>query len=74
MFNILALLTGLVTLVMVAIAFIPPLGAANWLILPFAIVGAGIGQLSRGSKAGRNLCLIVILIGAIRLTLGFGII
>lgn len=73
MLNILALLIGLVALVSAAVAFIPLLGWANWLILPIAIIGAGIGQMSRGSKAGRNLCLFVILIGTLRLMLGGGI-
>ena len=36
------------------------------------IIGAGIGVISRGT-AGRNLNLLVILIGAIRLSLGGGI-
>lgn len=49
MLNIVALLIGLVALVSAAIAFLPLLGWANWLILPLAIVGAGIGQLSGGS-------------------------
>ena len=73
MFNIAALLIGLFSLVLVAIAFLPILGALNWLILPLPIIGAGIGQLSGGSKAGRNLCLIVLAIGVVRLSLGGGI-
>lgn len=72
--NVIAILIGLVALVSAAIAFLPLLGWANWLILPLAVVGAGIGQLSQGSKAGRNLCLIVIVIGVVRLMLGGGII
>ena len=71
--NIVALLIGLVALVSAAVAFLPLLGWANWLILPIAVVGAGVGQLSRGSKAGRNLCLFVIIIGVLRLMLGGGI-
>jgi hypothetical protein len=72
MFNIAALLIGLVSLVLVAVAFIPFIGALNWLILPLPIIGAGLGQLS-GSKSGRNLCLIVLAIGIVRLSLGGGI-
>jgi hypothetical protein len=74
MLNIVALLIGLVALISAAIAFLPLLGWANWLILPLAVVGAGIGQLSGGSKAGRNLCLFVIVVGILRLMLGGGII
>ena len=51
MFNLISLLIGLVGLVLVAVAFLPLLGWANWLILPVAIVGAGIGQLSGGSRS-----------------------
>ena len=73
MFNLVAILIGLVALVSAAVAFLPLLGWANWLILPLAVVGAGIGQLSPGSKAGRNLCIFVIIVGALRLMLGGGI-
>ena len=73
MLNIISLLIGLVALVSAAVAFIPLLGWANWLILPLAVIGAGIGQLSGGSKAGRNLCIFVIVVGALRLMLGGGI-
>ncbi len=72
MFNLVSLLIGLVGLVLVAVAFLPLLGWANWLILPVAIVGAGIGQLGN-SKSGRNLCIVVIVIGVLRLLLGGGI-
>ena len=73
MLNIVSLLIGLVALLCAAIAFIPLLGWANWLIIPLAIIGAAIGMISR-STAGRNLNLFVILIGVIRLALGGGII
>ncbi|GAA4010748.1 hypothetical protein GCM10022280_05040 [Sphingomonas swuensis] len=72
--NLVALIVGVISLLLVAVAFIPLLGWANWLIIPVALVGAGIGQLSGGSKAGRNLCLFVILVGIVRLSLGGGII
>ena len=71
--NLISIIIGIVALLCTAIAFIPLLGWANWLIIPLAVVGAGIGQLSP-SKTGRNLNLIVIVIGAIRLSLGGGII
>ena len=72
MLNIVSLLIGLVALVFAAIAFLPLLGWANWLILPLALVGAGIGAMSAG-KAGRNLNLFVIVVGIIRLMIGGGI-
>ena len=72
MLNLVSLIIGAVALVCVAIAFIPFLGWANWLIIPLAIIGAVVGMLSRNT-AGRNLNLFVILIGVIRLSLGGGI-
>ena len=72
MLNIVSLLIGLVALVCAAVAFIPLLGWANWIIIPLAVVGAGIGQMS-GSNMGRNLNLFVIVVGIIRLMLGGGI-
>jgi hypothetical protein len=71
LFNIVSLLIGLVALVLVAIAFIPLLGIANWIIIPIAVIGAGIGALSSG-KAGRNLNLFVIVVGIVRLIIGGG--
>lgn len=73
MTNLISILIGLVALVCAAIAFIPLLGWANWLIIPLAVVGAGIGAMSI-SKTGRNLNLFVIVVGIVRLMLGGGII
>ena len=73
MLNVVSLLIGLVALLCAAIAFIPPLGMANWLIIPLAVIGAGIGAMS-SSNMGRNLNLFVIVVGVIRLMLGGGII
>jgi len=72
MLNLVSLIIGAVALVCVAIAFIPLLGWANWLIIPLAVIGAGIGAVSNRTS-GRNLNLVVILIGAVRLMLGGGI-
>lgn len=72
MFNLVSLIIGFVALVFAIIAFLPLLGWANWLIIPLAVIGAGIGLLSRGT-AGRNLNLFVIVIGVVRLMLGGGI-
>jgi hypothetical protein len=73
MLNFVSLIIGIVALLCAAIAFIPFLGWANWLIIPLAVVGAGVGQISQG-RSGRNLNLFVILVGIIRLMLGGGII
>jgi len=72
MLNLISLLIGIPALLAGIIAFTPLLGWANWLVIPFAIVGAAIGALS-GSTAGRNLNLLVVLVGVARLSLGGGI-
>ena len=72
MLNIISLLIGLVALVLVAIAILPIIAIANWIIVPIAVVGAGIGQLS-SNKAGRNLNLFVVVVGVIRLVIGGGV-
>jgi len=70
--NLASLIIGIVALVCAAIAFIPLLGWANWLIIPLAVIGAGIGQMS-GSNTGRNVNLFVIVVGIVRLMIGGGI-
>lgn len=72
MFNLVSLIIGAVALLFAVVAFIPLLGWANWLIIPLAVIGAGVGVISRGN-AGRNLNLFVILIVVLRLILGHGI-
>jgi hypothetical protein len=44
----------------------------NWLVIPIGIVGAAIGAMS-SSNTGRNLNLVLIVIFALRLSLGGGI-
>lgn len=72
MLNILAYLIGLISLVIVIPAQIPLLGWANWVALPVIVVGIIIGALS-SKDGGRNFCLVVLLIAAVRLMLGGGI-
>ena len=73
MLDILSILFGIVSLVIVIPATIPLLGWANWFALPLIVVGILIGQMS-SSNGGRNFCIVVLLIAAIRLSLGGGII
>ena len=73
MLNILSILFGIVSLVIVLPATIPLLGWANWFALPLIVIGIIIGQLS-SSNSGRNFNLIVLLIAAIRLSIGGGVI
>ncbi|MBT8427426.1 MAG: hypothetical protein KJO02_05290 [Erythrobacter sp.] len=73
MLNLLSILFGIVSLVIVIPATIPLLGWANWFALPLIVIGVVIGQMS-SSNGGRNFCLVVLLIAAIRLSIGGGII
>ena len=73
MLNALSILLGIVALLIAIPSAIPFLGIGNWIVLPIAILGAGLGALSR-KTGGRNFCLVVIIIAAIRLSLGGGII
>lgn len=70
--NTLSIVIGAVALLLAAIAFIPLLGWANWFIVPLAIIGLGLGATS-DKTSGRNLNLVVIVIGALRLFIGGGI-
>ena len=72
MFNVASLIIGVIALLCAIVAFLPFLGILNWLIIPLAIIGAAVGMISR-SNAGRNLNLLVIVIGVVRLMLGGGI-
>lgn len=73
MLNIVSVLIGLFALLLLIPSFLPLLGWGNWFVLPIAAVGAGLGAMSRGT-AGRNLCLVVLVVAVLRLMLGGGII
>jgi hypothetical protein len=73
MLNILSIFVGVLVLLLTLIGFIPFLGWLNWLTIPLGIVGLALGALS-SSNMGRNLNLILIIVCAIRLFLGGGII
>jgi hypothetical protein len=72
MLNLVSLILGAVALILAVVAFFPLLGRANWLIIPLAVIGAGLGMASR-SSGGRNLNLFVIVVGIVRLMIGGGI-
>ena len=72
MLNLVSLLIGAVAAVLAVPAFLPLLGWMNWLVVPVALLGLLFG-LASGSKSGRNLNLIVIVIGVVRLMLGGGL-
>jgi hypothetical protein len=73
MFNLLSLIFGGVALLLALPAFLPLLGWLNWFVIPMALIGLGLGVVSR-SRAGRNLNLVVIIAAVLRLMLGGGFI
>ena len=73
MLNVISLLIGAVALVSGIRGFLPLLGWAYWLIVPIALVGLVIGMMS-DRNTGRNLNLVVIVVGIARLMLGGGFI
>ena len=73
MLNIVSIIIGLVALLLAIPSFLPLLGWGNWVVLPIAVLGAGIGALSR-SNHGRNFCLVVLVVAVLRLMLGGGIV
>ncbi len=70
--NTLSLIIGAIALILVIVAFIPLLGWANWFIIPLAIIGLAFGAMS-DRTSGRNLNLVVIAAGVVRLMLGGGL-
>jgi hypothetical protein len=70
--NTISIAIGMLALILVVVAFIPLLGWANWIIIPIAVVGLAFGAMS-DKTSGRNLNLVVIGIGVLRLVLGGGI-
>jgi hypothetical protein len=72
MFNLVSLIIGAIAALLAIPAFLPLLGWMNWLVVPVALVGLLFG-LASGSTSGRNLNLVVIVIGVVRLMLGGGL-
>jgi hypothetical protein len=73
MLNIASIVVGVIALILAIPAIIPFLGWVNWIILPIAAFGALLGQFA-DTKGGRNFCLVVIGICALRLWIGGGFI
>jgi hypothetical protein len=71
MFNVISILVGLVALLLAIPSFLPFLGWGNWLVIPIAVVGLIFGVIS-SHRSGRNLNIVVILVGVGRLMLGGG--
>jgi hypothetical protein len=81
--GLISLLWGIVAMLWMILALIPIIGITNWLLIPFAAVGAiiaaiGIALTSPGkrgrAKTGLVLNCIVIVVAILRLNLGWGVI
>ena len=80
--NIAGLVMGILSIIGMAIGLIPLLGWMNWGVIPFAVIGLLVSIVgvvgARNNKglgmAGIVLCVIAIVVGAIRLVIGFGVI
>ncbi len=70
--NLISILVGLFALGWALLAFLPLFGWMYWFVIPVAIVGMAFGLLS-SRDGGRNLNLLVILVGIVRLSIGHGI-
>jgi hypothetical protein len=70
--NLISILIGLIALPCALVAFVPLLGWMYWFIIPIAVLGLAFGLLSN-STGGRNLNLLVIVVGVLRLMIGHGL-
>ena len=73
MANFISIFIGIIALILSFIGLVPLLGWTNWLILPFAGIGALFGLIS-SRASGMYFCIIVMGICAFRLWIGGGII
>ncbi len=73
MFNLASILIGLLGLVIVIPAQIPLLGWANWIALPFIVLGIGLGALS-SKDSGMKFCIVIFVVAVVRLSMGGGIV
>jgi hypothetical protein len=69
MLNLISILVGIIALPLMLIALIPFLGWLNYMVIPVAVIGLALGALS-DSNTGRNLNIVVALVGLTRLWLG----
>jgi hypothetical protein len=70
--NVLSTVIGIMALVIALVGFIPLLGWLNWFVIPLGVVGLVVGLMSR-QTSGRNINLVVLVLAAVRLALGGGI-
>ena len=80
--GLISVLWGVIAMIWMVFALIPVVGITNWLLIPFAAVGALIAAVGilftsspkRGrAKAGLLLNLVVIVVAIVRLSMGGGV-
>lgn len=69
MLNLLSILVGIIAFPIMLLGLIPLLGWLNYVVIPLAVLGAALGAIS-SSNSGRNLNLVVLVVGGVRLWLG----
>jgi len=80
--QVISLIMGILAMMGAFVAFLPLLGWMNWGVVPFAVIGLVIGIITTATAkrdrgigiAGIALCAIAIVIGTVRLIIGFGVI
>jgi len=81
MMQVFSLIWGIISLTGMLIAFIPCLGALNWIVIPFSAVGVIFcsvsyfsGEINRTpSMFGLLFCSVAVAFGIMRLVIGCGI-
>lgn len=73
MLNLISIAIGLFALLFAIPGLIPLLGWLNWLAVIPGVIGLMIGVLS-SHNTGRNLNIAVLIVAAVRLSLGWGVI
>jgi len=82
--QVVSLIWGILALLGMLVGFMPFFGALNWLLIPFAVIGAILSAIAAGtapagvskgkSLAGLMCCGIAAIFGLIRLVVGFGVV
>jgi hypothetical protein len=70
--RLISAILGMVSLILMLVAFTPLLGWLNWVVIPFAVISLIISSISN-SSAGKTMCTVAIICGVLRLFFGGGI-
>ncbi len=73
MFRLLGFLIGLISLIVMLVAFLPLLGWLNWINIPLATIGLIFSSIG-GTSGGKTMNGVAVVVGAVRLVWGGGVI